>query len=202
MPSDSVGIDSGTAESATVAEPQSLPCLSRRHFVLAGGAGAITVVLSELFPGRVFSQDANRSARFATYPRKRIAALSELVEDQPVEFVFPDEGPHSISFLVKLGRQAGGGIGAQQDIVAFNSMCTHQGGTLRGAYNTEYKVAGPCPIHLSTFDLTRHGMIVAGHGTDNLPQIALELDGDDIYAVGVVGLIYGYPSSDAFVDRS
>lgn len=179
-----------------------LSCLSRRKFVAAGSAGAVAILLGELFPGRVFSQDANRSALFATYPRKRIAALSELVEDVPAEFVYPDEGPHSISFLVKLGRQAGGGIGVQQDIVAFNSMCTHQGGTLRGAYNTEYKVAGPCPIHLSTFDLTRHGIIIAGHATDNLPQIALELDGDDIYAIGVVGLIYGYPSSDAFVDRS
>lgn len=199
MRSDVCGIEPTPSQEDAANDAALSPCLSRRRFVVAG---AITVVLGEIFPGRVLSQDADKSVRFAAYPRQRVARLSGLVENEPVEFLFPDRGPHSISSLVKLGRPAGGGIGPQQDIVAFNSMCTHQGGSLRGAYNTDYKVAGPCPIHLTTFDLTRHGMVVAGHATDNLPQIALELDGDDIFAVGVVGLIYGYPSSDAFVDRS
>ena len=35
-------------------------------------------------------------------------------------------------------------------------------------------------------------MVVAGHATMGLPQITLELDGDDIYATGVMGLIFGY----------
>ena len=179
-----------------------LSCLSRRQFVVASSAGAVAIMLGELFPGRVFPQDAERAVNFATYPRKRVGGLAELVQDEPVEFLYPDEGPHSISFLVKLGRAAGGGIGTEQDIVAFNSLCTHQGGTMRGAYNAEYKIAGPCPLHLSTFDLTRHGIIVAAHATENLPQVVIELEGDDIYAVGVLGLIYGYPSNDAFVDRS
>lgn len=199
MRTDPGKLQAGLAGDAAPHAPEDTPCLSRRRLVLAGGAGAVTILLGELFPGRVLSQDAGRRVRFAGYARKRIASISELMQDEPVEFVYPDEGPHSISFLVKLGRPAGGGIGARQDVVAFNSLCTHQGGSLRGAYNTAYKLAGPCPIHLSTFDLTRHGMVVAGHATDSLPQIALELDGDDIYAVGVVGLIYGYPSSDAFV---
>ncbi len=174
------------------------PCLSRRRFMVATGAGAVTVALGQLFPGRVFSQDLERTARFTAYPRRRIARLSGLVEDQPVEFLYPDDGPHSISMLVKLGRRAGGGIGLEQDIVAFNALCTHQGGLLRGVYQPTYKVAGPCPIHLTTFDLTRHGMVVAGHATDNLPQVVLETEGDDIYAVGVLGLIYGYAASFAY----
>jgi arsenite oxidase small subunit len=87
------------------------PCLGRRQFLLVGGAGAATVLLGELFPGCVFSEDANRRARFAAYPRKQIARLSALMDNEPVEFLYPDDGPHSISFLVKLGRPAGGGIG-------------------------------------------------------------------------------------------
>ena len=54
---------------------------------------------------------------------------------------------------------------------------------------------GPCPSHLSTYDLTRHGMVVAGHATEGLPQVLLETRGDDIYAVGVMGLIYGFSNN-------
>lgn len=54
---------------------------------------------------------------------------------------------------------------------------------------------GPCPIHLTTFDLTRHGMVVSGHATESLPQIVLETEGDDIYAVGVMGLLHNYASN-------
>ena len=178
------------------------PCLDRRRFLLVGGAGAVTILLGELFPGRVLAQDARRRGRFASYPRKKLGRLSQLVADKPVEFLYPDDGPHSISFLIKLGRKAGGGIGPAHDVVAFNSLCTHQGGILRGAYSAEQKVAGPCPIHLSTFDLTRHGMIVAAHATENLPQVVLEVEGDDIYAAGILGLIYGYPTNVAFVEGS
>lgn len=42
-------------------------------------------------------------------------------------------------------------------------------------------------------------MIVAAHATENLPQVVLELAGDDIHAVGVLGPIHGYPSNTAFV---
>lgn len=186
---------------ATQPTDEDFLCLSRRNFLLLGGAGAVTILLGELFPGRILAQDEQRRGRFAAYPRKKIASCSQLVEDQPIDFQYPDDGPHAGSLLVKLGRKAGGGIGPAQDIVAFNTLCTHQGGPIRGAYNARYKVAGPCPMHLTTFDLTRHGMVVAGHATEGLPQVVLELDGDDIYAVGVLGLIYGCPSNLAFVKK-
>lgn len=174
-------------------------CLSRRRLLLVGGAGAVTILLGELFPGRVAAEDERRRVRFAAYPRKKIGRLSQLVEHKPLEFLYPDDGPHSLSFLVRIGQPAGGGIGPEQDAVAFSALCTHQGGTLRDLYNSEHKIAGPCPVHLTTFDLTRHGMVVAGHATEALPQVFLELEGDDIYAIGVLGLIYGYSSNVAFV---
>ena len=117
--------------------------------------------------------------------------LSELVTDEPVDFRYPDEGAYADNFLVKLGQRAGGGIGPEEDVVAFNYTCTHQGGPLQGTYRPAHKAIGPCPLHLSTFDLTRHGILISGQAYQSLPQILLELEGDDIYAVGVFGLIFG-----------
>ena len=163
------------------------PCLmSRREFLLTGGI-ATTVVMVGI-PGM---PQAQTPAAVSTYPRKLITRLSELEVDQPFDFEYPDEGQYAESILVKLGREAGGGLGPDNDVVAFNYTCTHQGGPLQGTYQAVDKALGPCPLHLTTFDLTRHGIFISGQAYQSLPQVLLELDGDDIYAVGMFGLIYG-----------
>ena len=48
-----------------------------------------------------------------------------------------------------------------------------------------------CPFHLSTFDLTRHGILISGQAYQSLPQVLLEVKGREIYAVGMIGLIFG-----------
>lgn len=35
-------------------------------------------------------------------------------------------------------------------------------------------------------------MIVSGHATASLARIALETEGDDIVAIGAMGLLYGF----------
>ncbi|MBI2923867.1 MAG: arsenate reductase (azurin) small subunit [Planctomycetes bacterium] len=174
-------------------------CLTRRHFMLVGGIGAVTVLLGDLFGNRAFAEEGKRVGRFAAYPKKRIIAMSKLTADQPADFLYPDDGPHSTCRLYRLGTPASGGVGPGQDVVGFNTLCTHMGGTLAGSYDRVNRVAGPCPIHLTTFDLTRHGMVVAGHATQCLPQVILELDGEDVYAIGILGLIYGYPGNLTFL---
>jgi arsenite oxidase small subunit len=114
-----------------------------------------------------------------------------LKQDTPVDFQYPDEGAYSESMIVRLGVQAGGGIGSNQDVVAFNYTCTHQGGPLAGTYKADTKSLGACPLHLSTYDLTRYGILISGQAYQSLPQVLLELEGDDVYAVGIFGLIYG-----------
>jgi len=166
-------------------------CMSRRRFLMAG-ASAITVAALGR-SGGALAQGEEIYALKASYPRERIAALSELETGVPVMFNYPYENVSNA--LIRLGAPAGGGIGPDTDVVAFNQVCPHMGGPLYGTYKAEHQVLGPCPYHLSTFDLTRHGMIVSGHATESLPQIMLELDGDDIYAVGVMGLLYGYGSN-------
>lgn len=165
-------------------------CMSRRGFLLSGGATVAVVTLASL-PLEVQAQGA-RALR-ASYPRQKVASLSALKVGEPVAFSYPYADVRNI--VVKLGAVAGGGIGADKDIVAFNQQCPHMGGPLDGTYKAQHQVLGPCPLHLTTFDLTRHGMVVSGHSTESLPQIVLELQGDDIYAVAVQGLVYGYSSN-------
>jgi len=162
--------------------------MSRRDFLLTSGAATTTIMVTV---NMGTAAEAKVPAMLSTYPRKKIAKLSALKADQPVEFSYPDEGAFSQSMLVKLGVQAGGGIGPQKDVVSFNHFCTHQGGDLTGTYKADTKSLGACPLHLSTYDLTRHGILISGQAYQSLPQVLLELDGDDIYAVGVFGLIFG-----------
>ena len=163
------------------------PCLmNRRAFLLSGGIATTVVMIG--IPGLA---EAETPAVVASYPRKFITKLSSLKVDEPFDFEYPDEGEYAESILVKLGREAGGGLGPEKDVVAFNYTCTHQGGPLQGTYKAADKALGPCPLHLTTFDLTRHGIFISGQAYQSLPQVLMELEGDDIYAVGMFGLIYG-----------
>lgn len=165
-------------------------CMSRRQFLLAGGA---VVTLAAVPGGLTFA--APLQALKADYPKVKIGSLSALKTGKPVEFAYPY--PNVRNILVKLGAPAGAGVGKDNDVVAFNQQCTHMGGPLQGTYKEKHQALGPCPLHLTTFDLTRHGMVISGHGTESLPQIVLETQGDDIYAVGVLGLIHGYSANTA-----
>lgn len=168
--------------------------LRRRSFMAGTTFAATTVVLGDLFHGRVAAQDATRTATSTTYPRIVIGSLAELKTGQPLIFDYPKEAKHSQCMLVRLKHKAGGGVGPKRSIVAYSTRCTHMGGDLSEGYVTEHSVLG-CGEHLTTFDLTRHGMVVAGHATESLPQIILEIDGDDIIATGIIGLLYGYASN-------
>lgn len=168
-------------------------CMTRRAAMLHS-AGVVTgTVLLNSLPG--CGKSAPVPVQVTRHPGKLIGKLSELIVNEPVAFAFPDNAANTTSMLVKLGVEAGGGIGPDQDIVAFNMLCPHMGGALFYTYRREEKALGPCPNHLTSFDLLRHGMVIAGQATASLPQVLLELDGDDIYAVGLIGLIYGHCSN-------
>ena len=160
------------------------PCqLTRRYFLRAAGmSGAAAAMVS--VPGY-----GPMMANTTSLPEKRIAKLSALEVDKPVNFTYPDKG--SLCMLVKLGVPAGGGIGAEGDVVAFVATCPHMGTPLLRAYNAKHKGMGPCRTHLTRFDLTRYGIVISGHATESLPQIMLELREGEIYANGIRGLIYG-----------
>lgn len=176
-----------TKHTAETGHGQGRACMSRRELLLSGGMAMTVVTLSSL-PGMAMAQ-----AMKASYPRKKIGSLAALKKGTPIEFAYPNNDVSNL--LVKLGTMAGGGVGPDKDVVAFNQLCTHMGGPMAGTYKDKYQALGPCPLHLTTFDLTRHGMVISGHGTESLPQILLEVSGGDIYAVGVMGLVYGHSAN-------
>lgn len=178
----------------TAHTPKRAPCASitRRNLLILGGTSV--TVLATIGTG-ARAQELVSSA----YARKVVGKVSELVEGEAVSFLYPTDDIENV--LVMLTEEAGGGVGERRNIVAFNTICPHMGGYMGTAdFKAEYSVLGPCPLHLSTFDLTKHGMIVSGHSPASLPQIVLEIDGDDIVATGVMGLFFGYsrnPSGEA-----
>ena len=163
----------------------------RRTFLQLTGGVVSTMLLSEIFPNCVHAADASATAAVASYRRQRIAKLSDVSPHKMIDFNYPGDGPHTGCVLLQLKNSAGGGIGDNQSIVAFNTRCTHMGGDVADGIHADEGVA-TCGEHLTIFDLTRHGTVTAGHATQSLPQVILEVDGDEIYATGVIGLIYGY----------
>ncbi len=77
--------------------------------------------------------------------------------------------------------------------VSFRDVCPHLGGRLGQIHyrapapgQRESITCGPCPLHGSSFDLTRAGLVILGPATQNLPQVRLELVRDRIVARGWV----------------
>jgi len=110
-------------------------CLRHGHIVMAMG---------EDTPGRVAAQNAAREVAVTQHPRERVASLAELEVDRAIEFEFPEGHQHAGATLVKLGTRAGGGVGPEQDVVAFSTRCTHMGGNV--LYNAAHKL-GACKEH-------------------------------------------------------
>jgi len=167
--------------------------MNRREFMLFGSSAIVSAstISLTLLPGTSYAKE--QKAQVVGYPRVKVAKLSDLKDNKAIDFQYPDKLASAQCTLVKMGVEAGGGIGDKKDIVAFSTLCTHQGGPLMGTYQAtdEHRTLGPCPLHLSLYDLRRHGIVVSGQAYQSIPQVLLEVDGDDVYAVGMMGLIFG-----------
>jgi arsenite oxidase small subunit len=121
------------------------------------------------------------------YPRKRVAGTADLKPNKPVEFEYPLKGQPSI--LLDLGEEVPGGVGDDGSIVAYSVLCQHMGCPV--GYRSDAKDF-LCGCHQSRYDPAREGVVVQGVAQRPLPRVALEVEGEDVFAVGVDGLIYGY----------
>lgn len=164
--------------------------LSRRDFLKSTG----TVMAA----GSLASAADAKVLRVLTSPRKmpsqKVARLADLKEDHPIAFTYPD--PQSMALLVKLDREAVGGVGPGKRVVAFSRTCTHMGCPLEFKRDVTGQGRFVCPCHYSMFDPARNGSVYQGLATDFLPQIHLQIRRNgDIYATGVEGLLWGRVSN-------
>ena len=154
--------------------------LTRRKALAAGGvaalgAGAAAVVI------------ATSGDDEAEFPRMTVASLGDLAPNEPISFEYPLKGQSSV--LVDLDQEVPGGIGDNGSIVAYSVLCQHMGCDVQFVPEGGYLL---CPCHQSKYDPAREGNVIQGVAQAPLPRIQLELEDEDIVAVGVVGLIYGY----------
>ncbi|MBR9653539.1 arsenate reductase (azurin) small subunit [Thalassovita aquimarina] len=156
----------------------------RRQFLRGSLVGAAGAAASTVLPAQ---QAQARSLARVDYPANRLANISELVVNEPMDIEYPDADSPGV--LLKLGQAVEGGVGPDGDIVAYSVLCPHKGWML--SYSAEDRTLN-CPGHHSRFDAEAGGQQIWGHATNNLPQFVLRVDdAGDIYAEGVDELIYG-----------
>jgi len=160
--------------------------VSRRGFLRVGSLAAAGAAVATAGARPAAAQST--LATTLPYLRTKVGNVRQLQVGVPVPFTFPDAASPCV--LVKLGAAALGGIGPDGDVVAYSTLCPHKGGPL--AYNAAERMMA-CPLHFSTFDPAKDGMMIIGQATERLPRIDLSLDDatGDVFAVGVLGLIYG-----------
>jgi arsenite oxidase small subunit len=158
--------------------------LARGRFLrLASATGAAAAAVAGVTPHAEAAPE--RSA-----PELPVAKLRDLHPGQPITAAYPDATSPII--VLKLGHAVEDGVGPERDIVAYSSFCTHMGCPV--SYKPERKLLA-CPCHFSSFDPAHGGLQIVGQASTNLPQIVLETRGENVYAVGIRGLIWGRQSN-------
>ena len=158
--------------------------VGRRQFLsgasmTVAGVAAATVSVPQ-------AKAAPPSAR-VNYPSNRLANVSELKVNEPLNVSYPDNDAPGV--LLKLGKRVAEGVGPERDIVGFSTTCPHKGFPL--SYNRSDRTLN-CPGHYSRFDCEAGGQQIWGQATQNLPQYVLRVDDKgDIFAEGVDELLYG-----------
>lgn len=162
--------------------------VSRREFFkigggLAAGAGVAAAGLAPATAEAAVNTDA-----ILPYKPKVVAHVKSMKVNDPVSFTYPDAASPCVA--VKMGNPVPGGVGPDDDIVAYSVLCTHQG--CPTMYDTKDRCF-KCPCHYSIFDAEKGGQMVCGQAPAKLPQIVLDYDAKTgtVQAVAVDGLIFG-----------
>jgi arsenite oxidase small subunit len=177
--------------------------MNRRNFLklAAAGGGAIAILgLASAIKAVTFIPPVTTQL---AWPKIKVANINSLQLLKPVTFNYPLTNTPNL--LVKLGVKAKGGIGPDQDIVAFSDICQHLGcfyGFVppQGSppCNKSYEASlseGYCCCHGSQYDFSDGAKVIGGPAPRPVPQVQLELDQStgDIYAVSMgPPTIYGH----------
>ena len=177
--------------------------ISLSTLLLVGGIAAIAKSITNP------AASQNQSTGPTSFPRVKVAKISDLQLNQPVLFNYPLDNEPNI--LVKLGQKAESGVGPDGDIVAFSALCQHLGCVYSfqavgssPKCNSSYQAASPvgyCCCHGSVFDFAHHAQVVGGPSPRPQPQVILETDNSgNIYAVGMTPpTIFGHNTGSSDV---
>lgn len=147
---------------------------SRRGFLKAAGLLAGTAVVAPVMVAS--TEKAKTQSVFGEYESNKIGTVSQLKKDGEIDFNYPDDNSMCKAVYVN------------GEIKAYSTICTHKG--CPTIYNKDLQQF-ECPCHYTKYDAAKDGQMVIGHATGGLPKVILEIKGDDIYAVGFDGLIFG-----------
>lgn len=145
---------------------------SRRGFLKAAGVMVGASVAAPV----LMASEAKKVGANLNYPSKKVASLSSLKASGEIDFNYPDADSPCKAVIID-GK-----------VKAYSVLCTHKGcPTMYNQSNQTFE----CPCHFSKFDAAKDGQMVIGQATAKLPQILVEVKGDDVIAYGVDGLIFG-----------
>lgn len=168
--------------------------LSRRIFMVSSGSAAAVASASLLPAAAQAAAPAAARAGGTTlaYPKLAVGKAGGMPVNQAVAFNYPDAS--SLCWAIRMGTPVPGGVGPNNDIVAYSGMCTHMGCPV--SYESGTKTF-KCGCHFSIFDPENKGQMVCGQATEDLPQVMLEHDvkTDSVRAVAINGLLYGRQSN-------
>jgi len=176
--------------------------ISASTLLIVGGIAALTKSITS-------PQTSQNQSVSLTFPRVKVAQLSDLQMNQPLLFNYPLDNEPNV--LVKLGQRADAGVGPDGDIVAYSALCQHlgcvygfQAGGTSPKCNSGYQATSPvgyCCCHGSVFDFLHKAQVISGPSPRPQPQVILEIDSSgDIYAVGMTPpSIFGHSTGSSDV---
>lgn len=157
--------------------------LSRRSF------GRATLIAPSALVAAACGDDAAEDEALA------VVELDALAVGDPVMFEL-EQG--RTCFIVRLEGEAEHGVGPEQSIVAFSTLCPHMGCPIDpSAADPQTGHFGPCACHQSLFDLRKDGRMVRGRACANLARIELEVRGSTVFALRLARPSFGEPLREA-----
>jgi arsenite oxidase small subunit len=116
--------------------------VGRRQFLRGGAASAAAAAVATVAPDGE-ARAATTAAARVSYPSSRLANLADLKDNLPLEVAYPDADAPGV--LLKLGRAVPGGVGPDDDVVGFTTVCPHKGGFISEAQRAKRSGSGrPC----------------------------------------------------------
>jgi arsenite oxidase small subunit len=171
------------ADQADAGQPGGDGGITRKQVLIGGGAVAVAGGAAAV----IAVATGGGGGEGEKYPRLKVARVSDLKPNTPVDFDYPVKGQKSV--LLDMGEAVPGGVGDKSSIVAYSVLCQHMGCPVGYLPDKKHFL---CGCHQSQYDPAREGYVIQGVAQRPLPQIKLSVDGDDVVATGIEGLIYGY----------